>query len=614
MKLYLQILERMQTLHSQNPTFPLFIFAQTNLQKNHHEQHGAFLIFAALLECSPHSIAPKALELMDFFINLLPKCPHDLRSLLLHNLVLLAPLDLETFKSQYFDIVLSSLWSDTNQPKVDELVTSSLLKLIQIYPELFKDSDKHLIVTLKNLLLDCEKAPMARAFSIITELSTNFPLIIQSNSTTFTHILLKTKICEGYVQVVPSLFHKYPSIWAQYKNEFVEVICKTPNYIENVDVLEFLSQCPSFSSSEVTSLLIQALSVQKDNIRCFVPRAILNQISYDNDSFVMETIFRLITIALSDSDPRVREMVLKSFNSKCYKFLTTDPMLPCISTLIKDEAVPVSIAAIELLGKISQLNPFQTLPSLRKLLLDALFMLDSPRPLRIKEEMTRTFFSVVEATGEILPVYCPTLCLIALRQLSFTPSSELTYFDQSYINKINHNITKAIGIIAERDVQLIGPHISQFANFFIWFLQQHGPKQLKIAVVNTLYLIISGSNTLPQEIDMASMFNVLINVASKWNSKKLNIAVLKLIGAIGAMDQYVFDRPDRNSKIDTAIKPSNPSYSMAQACRTLLSIVSDDFLVVHHADAIRSLVTIFCTDSTTTVSFFNEFMTSVITK
>ncbi|OHT10677.1 PIKK family atypical protein kinase [Tritrichomonas foetus] len=609
LKMYLQILERTQTAHSQHPTFPLFIFAQQNLQKSHFEQHGAFLIFAALLECSPNSVASQASDLMSFFISLLPKCPPDLRSLVLHNLVLLAPLELEAFKSQYFDIVVSALWSDTNQPNVENIVASSLLELFKICPELFEANEKNLIVTLKNLLLSCENAPVVSAFSLLDQVSNHFPLIIQSNSTSITATLLKTKICKEYVHVVPNLFRTYPFIWEQFRLELIQIIRRTPHFVESVDVLELLSLCPPISSHDVTSRLISSLSVSNPSVRCYVPRAILAQISYSDDSFVVETIFRLITISLSDPDPIVREMILRSFSPPTYKFLTTDPILTCISSLVKDEKVNVSQAAIELLGKISKINPFDVLPTLRRLLLDALFMLDSPRPLRIKEEMTRSFLSVVHATEEILPVYCPTLCLIALRQLSFTPLSELTYFDQTYINKINLNITKAIGIIADRDVSLIGNHIPQFVNFFIWLLEQHGPKQLKIAVVNTLYGIMSveESKTFIQGIDIESMFSALIGIASKWNSKKLNIAVLKLIGVIGAIDQYI-NFQNQTLKSGNDIKPSNPSYSMSIACKTLLSVVSDDFLVVHHADAIRSLVTIFCSDNTATVSFFNDFM------
>ena len=608
LKMYLQILERTQSVNSQHPTFPIFIFAQKNLQKSHYEQHGAFLIFAALLECSPNSIANQAAELMNFFILLLPKCPPDLRSLVLHNLVLLAPLELDSFKSNYFDIVISALWSDTNQPNVDPLISSSLLKLIKICPDLFQKSENNLIATVGNLLVSCDNAPIPSAFSILEEIASHFPLIIQANSTIISSTILNTKICREFVQTIPKLFKEFPFVWEKYRMELIQIIQKTPDYIESIDALEFLSECPPVNSHSVATRLISGLSASDPQIRSHVPKAIIAQISYNDDAFVVETIFRLITISLSDPEPKVREMILRSFSPATYKFLTTDPILTCISSLVKDEKIEVSTAAIELLGKISKINPFDALPTLRRLLLDSLFMLDSPRPLKIKEEMTRSFLSVVHATDEILPVYCPTLCLIALRQLSFTPLSELTYFDQVYINMINLNITKAIGIIADRDVTLIGPYISQFVNFFIWLLQQHGPKQLKIAVVNTLFGIMNGlnSNEIPG-INTESLFNALIGIASKWNSKKLNIAVLKLMGVIGAIE-HPFNFQSSSAKNGTDIKPTHPSYSMGVACKALLSVLSDDFLVANHSDAIRSLVIIFCTDKTATESYFNDFM------
>ncbi|OHT04748.1 PIKK family atypical protein kinase [Tritrichomonas foetus] len=599
LKLYLQILER--TGNSQYPTFPLYFFALKNL----HNRQGAFLIFSSLLEYSPESINDQAV-LMDFFIKLLPECSEDLRSLVLRNLVLLAPLQLDDFKRKYFKFVVDSLWRENNLENADSIVSSSLCDLIHLVPELFESTKMNFIIIIRNLLNLAFKAPLDGGFLILSAVVTYFPEVIQEHPIEIANILIQTTICKMFIEVVPKIFYDFNCVWDKFKFYLSNKIINDPHYIENEDILNFLATCPPLESQEVMKFLITTLSHKNPNIRCIAPRALLAHIPYDNKKFIQEIVFRLITISLSDPEPKVREMILRSFSSKCYPFLTTDPILTCMTSLVKDEKINVSNAAIEILGNLSKLNPFDSLPTLRSLILDALLMLDSPRPLRIKEEMTRTFMTIIEAAHEILPVYCPTLCLIALRQLSFTPLCELTYFDQSYLHKINLNITKAIGSIADRDVSLIQPHIPQFTNFFIWLLQQHGPKQLKIAVVTTLYKIMSGTNAI-NEIDVAPMFSALTMIASKWNSRKLNVAVLKLIGLIGAVDQSIFSS-DSTTKKDNTIKSTNPAYPMACACRTLISVLSDDFLVIYHSEAIRSLVNIFCFDETATVSFFNEFM------
>ena len=609
LKLYLQILERTPSTTTQYPTFPLYIFAQKNLQKSHYEQHGAFLIFLALLEHSPDSINNQAQELMLFFINLLPKCPVDIRHLVLRNLVLLASLQTEDFKNNFFSPVSSALLNDNLKPNADNIVAFSLCDLIQLFPNLFLKEDvtkRTFIHILQNLLNDAEKAPLDAGFTLLTKIVKYYPEVIYNNSFDFSNVLLKTHICKRLIEVIPDIFFKFNFVWDRYRIFLIDNIIQNPALLETLDILNLLASCPYLNSAEVVKYLQSILTSKNDEIRCIAPQVLLVHIPFDDTVFVVETLYRLITLSLSDPSPRVRRMILKSFPNNCLKYLTTHPFLTCLETLAKDESQCVSSAAIELIGRVSKLNPFETLPTLRSLLLDSLLMLDSPRPLHIKKGTTKSLLTIINAASEILPVYCPTLCLNALRQLSFTPLCELTYFDQKYLDKINLNIIKAIGIIADKDVSLIKPHIGQFSNFFIWLLQQHGPKQIKITVVKTMYKIMSGSDS-NNEIDVKVMFNALITIASKWNSRKLNVAVLKLIGLIGAIDQSSI-KSDSITKRDSVIKPSDPAYPMSCACTVLISVLSDDFLVIHHQDAIKSLVNIFSYDKTATANFFNEFM------
>ena len=52
----------------------------------------------------------------------------------------------------------------------------------------------------------------------------------------------------------------------------------------------------------------------------------------------------------------------------------------------------------------------------------------------------------------------------------------------------------------------------------------------------------------------------------------------------------------------------NPSYFSSTACETLLSVLSDDSLVIHHAQAVKALCHIFCHDPRANVEYFYEFV------
>lgn len=612
LRVFLQYLVRIQTPQIQYTVSMLFHSASRKYNRDHYCIHGAFLIFSALFEISPNMITSDLESLIRKLINTNNRYSVELKSIVYHILILLWIFDRRLLETRVFDQVKSMMFSDVCSVNAKPFSSLALLRLIQNDPSQISVHERDLISAIQNIFNTQQDSIMKNGFMILLEISKSKKDLISRYEKQIATALNDVPVNDDFVSTVPSLLTQFPSLWHEFKPIFLDRIQQNPDILQSTSFLKFLVKCPPMESAIVTNQLIYLCDSNSWHVRAFVPEALIAQIDFSQPNPNRIPINRLLTLALSDPIPYVRERVLSSFSSTSFKFLSNPQILNSLASLVKDENSQVRNSCIILIGRIAQYNPFDALPILRSVLLDALFILDSPKAPRIKEEMSFSFSELLTATYDILPVYCPTLCDIALRQLSFTPTCELTYFEQRSIENINLNLTQSIGLIAQNNVQLIGPHIFQFSNFFIWMLQQHGPKQLKLAVVRTLYTILTRAGSVPG-VDLTRMYNALTSIASKWNSRKLNIAVLKLMGFIGAIDQQT-GLSDELALEGNKIPHYKEDYFMACACKTLLSVFSDDSLIVHHHLAMKALVKIFCADLSNGIEYFNEFMTVFLEK
>lgn len=401
------------------------------------------------------------------------------------------------------------------------------------------------------------------------------------------NLFLNMVIDESYVKFVPSIISE---IWDKFRPMLVNCIIRKPQILNQNHFLIFISKCPKLMSHRVTKLLFTLCQHSDPLIRASCAEAIFNQ--YDStDADIMEPIHRLLPMAHNDPDPLVRKKVLDSIPKSFIMFLTDDLILNSFATLIHDENVNVRHKAISLICQISKYNPFACLPILRKILLDAIFILDSNRIVLAKAESALPLPEVILAMIDSFAAYTYTFCDISLRQISFQATRELSYFESKAILSLNTTLINIIGKIAEVNIKLIPVvHIQQFHNFFLFMLRQHYPKNLKLAVISTMYSYLTNCGDLIK-VDINEIFPALINIASMWKSRKLNIEVLKLIGLIGAI------KIPNNLPLQTGIAQQSNHYSpqnlLNLSCEILLNIMEESSLLAYHIETVNALVQLF---------------------
>lgn len=94
-------------------------------------------------------------------------------------------------------------------------------------------------------------------------------------------------------------------------------------------------------------------------------------------AIVEEVLRQLLTTAVSDLSPSVRNSILRSLDSRYDPYLCQAHHLPPLFLLIQDESLAVRAAALRLLGRLALINPAPILPGLRCELVDIILELRS---------------------------------------------------------------------------------------------------------------------------------------------------------------------------------------------------------------------------------------------
>ena len=547
---------------------------------------------------------------MDFFASVLDTPNHMLA---LANLILLSPLNKEYFTKNYFQLAKTSLCNEIKNYSPNEMSSKSLVLLIRTFPELFQKLSNEILEILPILLSSDDSITLNNGFLILKEISLRVISLMEKDLPKIVSILSKLKITTEFVETIPQFIKQFPSFWDQFKPYLLNRTLIELKQSTSKELLVFLSLCPLMNSNELVSQLIFLLNSKNPIIRGYVPAALLEQIPYEDCQFVNKIFYKIFALALSDPDPSVRELSIDSFNEKCYPYLTNKVNFSNLVVLAHDTSIKVKKKVIQLIGKISEYDPFNCLPVIKEILLDALFILDSKRPAKVKSELIKLFPIIFKAATPILPIYCQTFCDIAVRQLSQMSTNQMTYFEQKFVDLISIKIMKTIEYIASTDINLLSSHLQQFVNYFIWLLKQQSSKDLKLTFVTTLSIILTKTGPI-QGIDIQQLFYSLTFMASRWNSKKLNFAVLKLIGLIGAIEQSSIFIENENSEIEK-IQQNDPSYYMTCAFHHLISVIMDESLISLHLSALNALSLLFwVNDLTYGKNYFSEFMAILLDK
>ncbi|EXJ58070.1 FKBP12-rapamycin complex-associated protein [Cladophialophora yegresii CBS 114405] len=346
----------------------------------------------------------------------------------------------------------------------------------------------------------------------------------------------------------------------------------------------------------------------------FMLDPILHQTSNNAIQVVGEVVDKLLTVAVGDPDADIRVTVLRALDKKFDKHLARPDNIRCLFLAVNDEVFPVREAAIEIIGRLTTVNPAYVFPPLRKLLVNLLTGLGYSNTAKQKEESARLISLFVSNATSLVRTYVEAMVSALLPKATDTNPG------------VASTTIKALGDLTSVGGEEMVRHIPELMPIIIDALQDLASHEKREAAMQTLSsLAINSQYVIDPFMDYPELLGILINIIKTEAHEELRTDAIKLVGVLGALDPYKYQQlsesvAEKQSKAETqpvsdvalimqGLTPSNEEYYPTVVINTLMqTILADHTLVQYHSAVIDAVVTIFKTIGMKCVPFLGQII------
>lgn len=319
-------------------------------------------------------------------------------------------------------------------------------------------------------------------------------------------------------------------------------------------------------------------------------------------------------------DPSIRFSVISALDHRFDHFLAHPDNLRCLFIALNDEIFEIRELAISVLGRQTTRNPAYVLPSLRKILIQLLTELEFSSDNRNKEESSRLLSLLVKASHQLVQPYVEPILSSLIAKLNDPNPRVVSY------------VLAALGELVEVGASRIAAKRREIFPLIINTLQDQSSSTKREVALRTLGRIVSYTGYVVNPfIDFPNLLDILVNFVKVEQQPSIRKEVLKVFGAIGAIDPYKYSTnqlqlkssigklnasgrglnnsnlsaqitntteyiADSNSAEDSNsdlvpndISPSSEEYYPTVAIRALLKIFKDQTLSIHHSNVVQAI-------------------------
>ena len=246
-------------------------------------------------------------------------------------------------------------------------------------------------------------------------------------------------------------------------------------------------------------------------------------------SYVEEILQKLLRIAVSDLSPVVRLCVVSGLDERYDPYLVQLSLLPPLFLMLEDETLVMRAGALQLLGRLSRLNPATILPGLRIILTDLILELQCGGDGGGKEAATRLiiFFLREEALQQLVRPFISSI-------IDSLPLSD-------DVPRLVSASLEALGELADVAHGSIQPWLRQLIPHILSNVEDQNSSKQKVSLW-ALGKIAFGTNyVISPYLDYPKLLSQASNIlpTTKRASWELRREVFRTFGVLGALD------PDR---------------------------------------------------------------------
>ncbi|SCZ93158.1 BZ3500_MvSof-1268-A1-R1_Chr6-2g08497 [Microbotryum saponariae] len=322
---------------------------------------------------------------------------------------------------------------------------------------------------------------------------------------------------------------------------------------------------------------------------------IVTQASNHAIKLMNEVLEKLLTLAIADPDPSIRQATISHLDPNFDRHLAQADCVRSLFIALNDEVYAIRESAIRIIGRLATLNPAHVMPSLRKTLIQLLTELEYSTASRNKEEASTLLGLLVGASQRLTkPYVTPMLNVLLPKSRDASPS-------------VAASIVTTLGELTKVGGEDVLPSLDDLMSLILDTLHDQASTQKRDAALRTLGQLASYAGyVIDPYLQHPSLLGILISLLKTEPAPHTRREVIRVMGALGALDPYrhsVVEGISNDAYVESFnptdpthpsnIGPSHEEYYPTVAFNALLGVFSDPSLSDHHTAIVDAIIYIF---------------------
>lgn len=326
-----------------------------------------------------------------------------------------------------------------------------------------------------------------------------------------------------------------------------------------------------------------------------------------------ESLGKLLAVGRSDFDQEVRYRVLEVFTNPVFdKYLAVEEHLSCLFVAINDSNSEVSELALCVVGRLSNINPSYTTPTMRQLFVQILMELQHSESTRNKEQSLRMINNIISHAPRITQQFVDIILKVLVPKLREEGSN----------TTMVSTILKAIGDLAEVNGggHALNHWLQELLSFQVEILSDpNQPEKRSITLWSFGQVISATGHVIMPYMEYPNLMDLLLSFLKSEQQMRDRRETIKVLGLLGALDPYKhkvnkglidfqtvstlipITETTKNDYFDTNVSDMLvkmaplvlDEFYPAIVVTSLMSILRDPQLAQHHTSVVHSVTIIF---------------------
>ncbi|EPZ33264.1 phosphatidylinositol kinase Tor2 [Rozella allomycis CSF55] len=388
-------------------------------------------------------------------------------------------------------------------------------------------------------------------------------------------------------------------------------ILQTFNF-EGLSLLEFICECVLFY------LDYDNVLVRKETVLTCTELVARDEMYLEKSAMAIkslnEILEKLLNVGITDPEPQVRRIVFESLDKRFDYYLSHAQNIKTLFLALNDEVFQIREIVVSTLGRMADLNPACVLPSLRKTLIQLLTQLEYSSVSRGKEESATLLAHIIAASTRLVKPYVEPILRVLLPKL-----------DQNNTPGVVGSILFAVGELAHIGGNELRPYLKRLCPIIIQTLQdQSSPMKRMEALKALCRLTSSTAYVIEPYVDYPDLLTNLISILKMEQGSGIRKETTRLLGVMGALDPYRYkvtqmDKEESeecfkglvevgNEEVSVNLHPTHDDYYPTIVIKSLVRILKDSSLSMHHTGVVQAIMYIFKTMGMRCVTFLPQVM------